>query len=168
MRYQMQRKFAFIEGKYTVQDESGKDVFAIRGKFGKGFSFEDSAGHQLASMERKSRFLRRTYVLIRDGQTAATVRQRFAFRPRFSVTLAGGSQLEITGDLTAHEYDLSRNGLPAAHISKKWFSLADTYGVEVGEDVDPILALSLTVILDLMLLEMRRTTMWSQGRLAGR
>jgi uncharacterized protein YxjI len=37
-----------------------------------------------------------------------------------------------------------------ATVSKKWFRIADTYGVEVAADRDPVLLLAATVAVDMM------------------
>jgi uncharacterized protein YxjI len=35
-------------------------------------------------------------------------------------------------------------------VSKRWFSWSDTYGVEVGDDEDPVLILASAVVIDLI------------------
>ena len=39
-------------------------------------------------------------------------------------------------------------GDKVAEVSKKWFRVRDTYGVEIDADVDPALILSITVAID--------------------
>ena len=41
-------------------------------------------------------------------------------------------------------------GQKVAEASKRWFRVADTYGVEVAQGVDPALILAITVVLDAM------------------
>jgi uncharacterized protein YxjI len=38
----------------------------------------------------------------------------------------------------------------AAEVSKRWFRVADTYGVEVAPGQDPVVILAVTVVLDTM------------------
>jgi uncharacterized protein YxjI len=37
-----------------------------------------------------------------------------------------------------------------AEVSKKWFRIRDTYGIQVGPDISPPLALAIAVALDAM------------------
>jgi uncharacterized protein YxjI len=37
-----------------------------------------------------------------------------------------------------------------ATVSKKWFRVADTYGVEIAPGQDPVLVLAATVAVDMM------------------
>ncbi len=52
-----------------------------------------------------------------------------------------GEDLRVKGDLLDHEYEIRRDGRTVASVSKKWFTLTDTYGITVdaGEDEGLIL-----------------------------
>jgi uncharacterized protein YxjI len=49
--------------------------------------------------------------------------------------------------LVDHEYEIERDGDTVATISKKWFRVRDSYGVDVaaGEDVPLILAITVAI-----------------------
>jgi uncharacterized protein YxjI len=49
-----------------------------------------------------------------------------------------------------HEYEIERDGDTIATISKKWFRVRDTYGVEIGSGEDQAFILSITVCVDEM------------------
>jgi uncharacterized protein YxjI len=49
-----------------------------------------------------------------------------------------------------HQYVFSRNGSPVAEISKQWFALGDTYGVQVSGGEDDVLILASTVVIDMV------------------
>jgi uncharacterized protein YxjI len=51
--------------------------------------------------------------------------------------------------ISTRRRSFSRNGADVAYVSKKWFSLADSYGVEVLEGEDDALILACTVVIDL-------------------
>ena len=59
----------------------------------------------------------------------ATVRKAlFApFGDRFTVDVEGGEDLKVKGDLLDHDYEITRGGTRVAQVSKKWFTLRDTY-----------------------------------------
>ena len=46
-------------------------------------------------------------------------------RDRFTVDLEDGSRLEVEGDILDHEYQVTRDGVPGATISKRWFRVRD-------------------------------------------
>ena len=45
---------------------------------------------------------------------------------------------------------LEVNGRKVAEVSKKWFRVRDTYGVQVGPEADTLLVLAVAVALDVM------------------
>jgi uncharacterized protein YxjI len=61
----------------------------------------------------------------------------------------GLGDLEAQGDLTDHEYSITRGGNEVARISKKWFDWEDTYGVEITGTEDPVMILASTVVIDM-------------------
>ena len=44
--------------------------------------------------------------------------------------MAGGDDLRVQGNILDHEYRIGDGAAQVAEISKRWFRLADTYGVE--------------------------------------
>jgi uncharacterized protein YkuJ len=48
------------------------------------------------------------------------------------------------------EYAFERSGRVVARVSKKWFSLADTYAVDIDEGQDDVLVLAAAVVIDLV------------------
>ena len=72
------------------------------------------------------------------------------FRDRFRVQLEDGEELRAHGNIVDHEYEIKRDGDVIARISKRWFRVRDTYGIEIGDGEDEPLMLALTVALDAM------------------
>ena len=85
-----------------------------------------------------------------DGQTVATVKKAMIspLRDRYKVAVASGDELDVQGNIVDHEYEISRGRDKIAEVSKKWFRIADTYGVEVSPGEDPALLLAITVVVD--------------------
>jgi uncharacterized protein YxjI len=71
-----------------------------------------------------------------------------SLRDRFTVELEDGGKLEVEGNILDHEYQISRDGIPVANISKRWFRVRDTYGVAVVPGQDDALILAVTVCID--------------------
>ena len=66
------------------------------------------------------------------------------------VLLSDGEDLNAHGNVLDHEYAIERDGDVVATVSKKWFRVRDTYGIEIGDGEDEPLLLALTVALDAM------------------
>jgi uncharacterized protein YxjI len=71
-----------------------------------------------------------------------------SIRDRFHVEVEPGDDLTVKGNIVDHEYEIERKGHTIAEVSKKWFRVRDTYGVDVKDAADAPLALSVTVAVD--------------------
>jgi uncharacterized protein YxjI len=49
-----------------------------------------------------------------------------------------------------HEYESHEGCKRLAEVSKKWFRIADTYGVDIVAVADDVLILAITVVIDMM------------------
>jgi uncharacterized protein YxjI len=52
-------------------------------------------------------------------------------------------------DLFDHEFTIRRGGQTVATVSKRWFSMRDTYAVQVAPGQDDLLILASVLALDL-------------------
>ena len=62
--------------------------------------------------------------------------------------VAGPDDLEAKGDFLDHEYVFRRGDHEVATVSKRWFSWADTYGIEIADSEDDVLILASAVVVD--------------------
>ena len=58
--------------------------------------------------------------------------------------------MEAKGNIVDHEYEVERNGGKIAEVSKRWFRVRDTYGIEIAPDQDDALILAVSVCIDQM------------------
>ena len=149
----MRQKLLSWGDDYTIKDDAGRDLYLVDGKafsLGGQLSFEDMEGRELAFIKQKLFKLSPTYEIHRSGVLAAVVKQElFALlHHRFTVDVPGPDDLEARGDFLDHEYVFTRGGREVATVSKRWFSWADTYGVEVAEGEDDVLILASAVVVD--------------------
>jgi uncharacterized protein YxjI len=154
MRYLMKEKLFSFGDDFRIQDAHGRDVFFVDGKalsIRDKLSFQDMEGNELAFIKQKLLSWSATYEIYRKGELYATVKKElFTFlHCRFSVDIPGPNDLEASGNFIDHDYTFTRNGAEVAYVSKKWFSLSDSYGVEVLEGEDDALILACTVVIDL-------------------
>ena len=67
-------------------------------------------------------------------------------KPHPSIYTAPGTP---PGNLFDHEFTISRGGQTVATVSKGWFSMRDTYAVDVAPGQDDVLVLASVLALDL-------------------
>ena len=71
-------------------------------------------------------------------------------RERWVVNVKGGPDLDVQGNILDHEYSIGEGRDKIAEVSKKWFRLRDTYGVEIDPGQDDALILAVCVCIDEM------------------
>ncbi len=152
------RKFAMRENAlsigddYWIEDESGNKAFKVNGKVARlrdTWVLEDATGREVAKIREKKLSVRdKIKIEYGDGAEATVKKALVGFRDRFIVEVDGGEDLKVHGKITDHEYKVDRDGDKIAEISKKWFRIRDTYGVEIEHDADSVLVLAVTVAVD--------------------
>ncbi len=153
MRYVMRERLLSWGDDFRIRDDSGREVFFVDGKafsLGDKLSFQDSTGKELAFIKQKLLSLARTYEIHRDGSLAAVVKRNLfgLLHHRFSIDVPGPDDLEATGNFLDHEYTFRRGDRVVATVSKRWFSLADTYGIDIEAGEDDVLILASAVVVD--------------------
>ena len=155
MRYVMRQKLLSLADNFTIKNEQEQDVFLVKGKlfsFGDKLSFQDLAGNELVFIDQRLLNWSPTYEIWKQGELLAVVkRELFSFiHHRFTVDVPGPNDLEAEGDFLDHEYMITRGGSVVATVSKRWFSWADTYGIEVADGEDDVLVLATAVVVDMV------------------
>ncbi len=154
MRYVIRERFFRLGEDSDVTDEAGRPVLRVDGKvltLRDTLVLRDPAGNEAARVQRKLIALRPTYEISVGGQEVAEVRKHFftPFGDRFTIDLPGPDDLEMAGNLLDHEFTIRRGDQTVAIVSKRWFTLRDTYGVEIAEGEDQLLILASVLALDL-------------------
>jgi uncharacterized protein YxjI len=83
-----------------------------------------------------------------DGRDAVVKKALVGIRERYHVEVEHGEDLRAQGNFVDHEYKIERDGDTIAEVSKKWFRVRDTYGVEVYDVADAPICLAVTVAID--------------------
>ncbi len=156
VHYRMREKLVAIGDDYWIEDDAGRRVFKVNGKalrVRETLIFEDASGTELLKIQQRMLHIRDT-MEIEDahGDKVATVKKALItpLRDRFEVHVENGPDMEVHGNIARHEYRIEQAGNQVAEVSKKWFRLADTYGVEVDPAQDTVLLLAVTAALDQM------------------
>ena len=154
--YQMREKLLSIGDDSWIENAAGERVFKVNGKalrVRKTLSFEDLDGNELCKIqERKLRVKDSMEIESPDGERVAMVKQALVtpLRARFDVKVEDGPDLRVQGNVVDHEYEIESDGTKIAEISKRWFRVRDTYGVEIAPGQDDVVVLAVAVAVDTM------------------
>ena len=154
-RYQMREKLFAIGDDFWVENEGGQRAFKVNGKALRvrdTLVLESPRGEELYSIQEKMVRVRDTMHIERGGRQVATVKKALItpLRERFSIDVDGGGDMEAKGNILDHEYKIERGGDEVAEISRRWFRVRDTYGVEINPGQDDALVLAVVVCIDQM------------------
>lgn len=151
VRYQMREQLLSIGDDSWIEDGDGDRVFRVNGKAARlrdTFVLEDLAGNEVARIKERALHVRDTMTIDLGGRSATVKKALVGLRPRFHIEVDGGVDLKAHGNIVDHEYEIEQDGDTVAHVSRKWFRVRDTYGVEVVEGADTALVLSIVVAID--------------------
>jgi uncharacterized protein YxjI len=155
-RYQMRQKLVSIGDDFWIENDRGERVYKVDGKalrIRQTLIFENPQGQELAKIQEQMLRVRDTMEIEGpNGETLATIKKALItpLRDRWTVKVGDGPDMEIQGNLLDHEYTIEANGQKVAEVSKKWFRVADTYGVEVAPGQNDLVILAATVAVDMM------------------
>lgn len=154
IRYQMREKLLDIGDDYWIENSEGHRAFKVDGKavrLRQTFILEDASGAEVAKIQERKLTVRDTMKIERAGGGDATVRKALVgFRDRFKIDVDGGPDLTAHGNILDHEYEIDSDGDTVATVSKKWFRVRETYGIEIQPGQDVALILAITVCVDAM------------------
>jgi uncharacterized protein YxjI len=151
-RYRMVEKLASIGDDFFIQNDQGQRVFKVDGKalrMRDTLMFRDLQGNEACKIQQRvARVKDSMEIEGPNGQRVAMVKKAMVtpIRDRFVVKVGEGPDLEVQGNILDHEYRIGN----VAAVSKKWFRVRDSYGVEVSSGQNDVLILAATVCIDQM------------------
>jgi uncharacterized protein YxjI len=154
-KYRMREKMFAVGDDFWIENEEGERAFKVDGKalrIRDTLVLEAASGGELYEIQEKKLAIRDKMEIERGGATVATVKKALItpLRDRFAVEVEGGEDMEAKGNIVDHEYEIERGGDKVAEVSKRWFRVRDTYGIEIAPDQDDALILAVTVCIDQM------------------
>jgi len=154
-QYRMREKMFAIGDDFWIETADGERAFKADGKalrIRQTFILESPAGEELYKIQEKKLSIRDKMEIERGGKTVATIKKALItpLRDRYSISVEGGADMEAKGNIVDHEFKIERDGDTVAEISKRWFRVRDTYGIEVAPEQDDALILAITVCIDQM------------------
>ena len=155
-RYKICQKLISIGDDFWIENTKGQKVFKVDGKalrIRKTLEFEDANGRKLAQIKERRLAIKDTMV-IEDahGKDIATVKKALIapLRDKWNVNVKGGDDLVVQGNILDLEYDIKQGRKKVAEVSKKWFTITDTYGVEIADGQNDVLILAVAIAVDMM------------------
>ena len=150
-RFQMREKLMSFGDDFWIEDQNGRRAYKVDGKAVRvrdTFLLRDAGGQEVAKIQERKLRVRDTMEIERAGGNATVKKAVVGLRDRFKIEVEGGSGMSAHGNLVDHEYEIERDGDTVATVSKKWFRVRDTYGVEIAPGQDAGLLLAVTVCID--------------------
>ncbi|MFZ4676296.1 MAG: LURP-one-related/scramblase family protein, partial [Nodosilinea sp.] len=131
-------------------------VFKVNGKalrVRETLVFEDLRGNELCKLQERMVQIKDSMAIESpQGVKLAMVKKALVspLRDRWVVKIGDGPDLEVQGNILDHEYSIEAGRDKLAEVSKRWFRLRDTYGVEIEPGQNDVLMLAVTVAIDMM------------------
>lgn len=158
MKYQIRQRVFSLGDSYNIKDEFDKDRFIVRSELftlGHKLRIEDMAGNELIYIEQELFHFLPVYNIYKGGELTASIKKEFSFfKPSFDIESSRGNYT-IEGDYFSHEFEVLKDGMQVANVSKAWFSFSDTYGIDIMEVEDQPFMLALVIVVDEVLYDNR-------------
>ena len=146
--YLKQRVFTFRD-RFTVYDADGSERYFVEGEwfsFGKRLHLLNTHEEEIARIRQSCFHFRPTYQIEEGERHLATVIREFTFfRQLYAVE---GPNWQVKGNFFDHEYTVYDGDTAIATVSREWFTLGDAYAIHINDTVNPILALSVVLVID--------------------
>ncbi len=146
--YIRQKIFSWVD-QFTVKDENGSDKYFVEGEFfswGKKLHVSDRSNNEVAFIQQKVfSFLPKFFVFIDGNQIAEIVKEFTFLQPKYSID---GLDWEINGSFMAHDYEITQQGHSIVTIHKEWMTWGDCYELDIANEQDEIIALSVVLAID--------------------
>jgi uncharacterized protein YxjI len=145
----VKQKFSLGFAKFEIYNENEELKFTAKGKFSFGgeLVLSDAFGVEAGRVKGKAFSLFPTYEIYRGDCPVGIVRKLFSiFKPRYEIDYNGWF---VEGSFSELEYRITNLiGEVVATVSRKAFSLTDTYRVNVAEERNVLDVLLLVLCID--------------------
>jgi uncharacterized protein YxjI len=157
VRYRVAQNLAAKSDGIVITNDQGKPAFKVDGQALSERDlvlFRDLAGNLLCEIAGSDLRLEDAVpILSPTSVTLATVKRSpiTPVRDQFSIRPVTGPIWTVHGRIAWYSYHISSQEGEIAEISRRWFRVRDSYGVEVAPGQHDVVVLAVTVCLDLMM-----------------
>lgn len=153
-RYQIRQRMFAIGNDFWIENDRGLRAYKVDGRalrVRNTLILEDSRGQQLARIQQRLARVRDT-MAIEDpnGQRIGLVRKALItpLRDRWTVNIRNGPDLAVQGNILNLEYTIGDGRNTVAEVSKRFFRVRDTYGVQISPGQDEVVILMIVIAID--------------------
>jgi uncharacterized protein YxjI len=153
MRYLVRERLFSIKDDFWITDEQGNRVFFVDAKIlslHHTLELKDAYGRKLATIKHKLLTVTDAMEIEDEGGVVATV-HKAVFSPlhhRANIDLVGGGRLEAVGNIIDKDFEIRDGGQVIARVSRAWFRIRDTYGVDVAPGQNDGFIIGVAICLD--------------------
>jgi uncharacterized protein YxjI len=151
-RYRMRERVFSIGDDFWIATDSDDHALKIDGKalrLRRTLVVQSPSGDELFTVRERKLSLRDKMSIEHQGTTVATVKKALVgIRERYTIDLEGGGELHSKGNVVDHNYEIERDGRKIAEVSKRWFRIRDSYGIEVAAGENDAFLIAVTVCID--------------------
>ena len=154
----LNQKLMSIGGDLWIDDAAGEHAFAVDGKafaLRRTLVLQDPAGNQLYEINQSLAHLHHTFEIKQGDAVVATIQKALlnVLGDHFTIDMANGEQLSVTGDWISREFHVTRAGSDVIFASRRLLAIRDCYGVQIAPGFDTPLALAIVIALEQMELQ---------------
>jgi len=149
--YIKQKVFSFVDN-FTIKNEDGTDAYSAVGEFftlGKKLNIYEinTTSHMPAARieQRLMSLTTRFGIIVHGNHVTDMVRKITLFSNDYKLE---NMPWHLEGDFLAHEYRLMDNHNTIMQLSRKWFTWGDSYELDIANNQDPLLCLSIALAVD--------------------
>jgi uncharacterized protein YxjI len=158
--YVLNQKLMSISGDLFIDDPAGNHLFGVDGKalaLRRTLILQDLVGNPLYEINKSLAHVHQTFEIKRGDEVVATIQKALMsfMGDHFTVNLANGDTLAVTGDWIGREFHVTRAGSDVIFASRRLLAIRDAYGIQIAPGFEVPLGLAIVVALEQMELEDR-------------
>ena len=152
----MKQEMFAIGDDFWIENDRGEKVYKVDGKALRVRStliLEDRNGREVAKIQEKMLRVKDSMEIEdANGKQVDMVKKALItpIRERWTVKIKDGPDLDVQGNILDHEYSIGEGRDKVAEVSKKWFRIRDSYGIEVDAGQDDGVILMIAIAIDEM------------------
>jgi len=158
--YIKQKVFSFVD-RFVIKSEDGADAYSAVGELftlGKKLNVysgtDTNVSRPAARIEQRlMSFTTRFGIIVRGNHITDMVRKVTLFTNDYRLE---SLPWHLEGDFLAHDYRLMDGHNTVMQLSRKWFTWGDSYELDIADNQDHLLCLSIALAVDCCLCVRRR------------
>ena len=151
MKLYIKQKIFSLRDFFNVYDENKEVVYTVKNQvfsYVKKFKVLNSNKELLFIIKRKMFSFLPAYRIIQEGKTLAIIKKKFTFFKKDFILKTFYQDYKIEGDFLAFDFKILLNNEIKAHIHKKYFSIGDSYELDIKEGEDMSFYVGILIAID--------------------